>query len=164
MDDFITVVVRGCVPDHKHELALPGNASRVCGAWVEVLPDLLGSGTNTTLSSAIKAFAVSILSGGPVRTAPMSMGLEAKSLALTSLRKALRVAGKTYSDELAATVMCVLFSELFIPTTLRSWVAHLEGFVHVMQLSQPELYISGRSHKLFIGARPSMVRSARWPI
>ncbi|KAK4211067.1 P-loop containing nucleoside triphosphate hydrolase protein [Rhypophila decipiens] len=130
---------------------------RVCGAWVEVLPDLLAGSTNKTLLNAIEAFAVSILSGGPVPTVPLSAGLEAKTQALSSLQKALCTTGATYSDELAATVMCVLFAELFLPTSLSAWVAHLEGFMQVMQLSRPEMYTSGLSHKLFVGARPSMI-------
>ncbi|KAM7193469.1 P-loop containing nucleoside triphosphate hydrolase protein [Naviculisporaceae sp. PSN 640] len=129
----------------------------LCGAWVEVLPDLLGSGANKTLVTAIKAFAVAILSGGPVPTAPMSAGLEAKTSALSSLYQALNTANGRCSDELAATVMCVLFSELFLPTSLGSWVAHLEGFMQMMKLSKPESYTCGLSHQLFAGARPVMI-------
>lgn len=161
IDEFISVIVRGCTPDPT-EMQFRGNPFRICGAWVEVLPDLLARDTSKLLLTAIKAFAVAILSGGPVPTAPMSAGLEAKNGALSSLCKSLRTANGTYSNELAATVMCVLFSELFLPTSLGAWVAHLEGFMQVMQLSRPEMYKSGLSHKLFIGARPSMVGVTPW--
>ncbi|KAM7194908.1 hypothetical protein V8F33_006950 [Rhypophila sp. PSN 637] len=156
VDEFISVIVRTCSPDPT-EIQFRGKPFRVCGAWVEVLPDLLAGRTNKTLLNAIEAFAVSILSGGPVPTAPLSAGLEAKTQALSSLQKALCTTGATYSDELAATVMCVLFAELFLPTSWSAWVAHLEGFMQVMQLSRPEMYTSGLSHKLFVGARPSMI-------
>ena len=56
-----------------------------------------------------------------------------------------------------AAVMCLLLAELYHPTSLSSWTAHLQGLGELMQLSQPEIYASGIPHRLFVGARPALV-------
>ncbi|KAK3392928.1 hypothetical protein B0H63DRAFT_456853 [Podospora didyma] len=160
---LMTLIIRSYVPEP--ELAsLDSNSNgantysqpRICGCWVEVLPNLIAKGETVALSSAVRAFAVSILSGGPMPIASLASGLEAYSVALRSLQRALRSACQ-FRDELAAAIMCILLAELLLPTTLNSWAAHLQGFGELMQLSGPELYTSGIGHKLFVGARPSLV-------
>ncbi|KAL2262299.1 hypothetical protein VTK26DRAFT_1803 [Humicola hyalothermophila] len=130
---------------------------RICGSWVEVLPDLVDNDTNTALASAIKAFAVAILSRGPKPSTPEKAALEAYTEALASVNSALRSSYDSFPVEIAAAVMCLLLAELFVPTRLDSWVAHLQGLGGLMELSRPEFYISGIPHRLFIGARPSLI-------
>ncbi|GAB1311452.1 hypothetical protein MFIFM68171_01662 [Madurella fahalii] len=159
LDDLITVIVRNYVPDRENSAAIGGSESspRICGAWVEVLPDLIGSDTSAALTSAIKAFAVSIQSRGPKHSVPISAALEAYSSALSSVNDALRVPYDSFPVELGAAVMCLLFADLFLSTSLDSWTAHLQGLGELIQLSRPELYASGITHRLFVGARPALV-------
>ena len=133
------------------------SSPRICGSWVEVLPELVGHDNNTALAAAVKAFAMAILSRGPKPSAPERTAREAYAQALSAVNKALKSSYDSFPVEIAAAVMCLLLAELFTPTTLDSWVAHLQGLGGLMQLSRPEFYVSGIPHRLFIGARPSLV-------
>ena len=162
LDCLITFIVRRYVPEPNHRLFRgigDDPPPRVCGAWVEVLPDLVANSVNPALPAAISAFALALLSGGPDKSGSILSGHEAYSLALRSLRLELRTTPKNGSlpSELAAAIMCLLLAELFLPTSLDSWTAHLQGFAELMQLAHPELYTVGIPHKLFVGARPILV-------
>lgn len=159
LDDLITTIIQNYVPETEIAKAVNGSEStpRICGAWVEVLPELVESDTGTALSSAIKAFAVSIQSRGPKHSAPISAALEAYSLALSSVNDALQIPYAAFPIELGAAVMCLLFADLFLSTSLDSWMAHLQGLADLIQLSRPEFYASGIAHRLFVGARPALV-------
>jgi hypothetical protein len=132
---------------------------RVCGSWVEVLPELVRRDSNKALASSIEAFAMSILCRGPKRNAPISAGLEAYDKALSSVNDALRCPYDSFPVEIAAAVMCLLLAELFLATSLDSWTAHQQGLGKLMQLSRPGFYASGIPHRLFVGARPTLVGS-----
>ncbi|KAK4171896.1 P-loop containing nucleoside triphosphate hydrolase protein [Triangularia setosa] len=140
------------------EYAEEGTNSQTCeGAWAEVLPDLVKTGSSTALTSAIKAFAFSILVGEPRRNIPMAAALEAYSIALRSVNDALQVPETSSLPELMAAVMCLLFAELVLPTSLESWTAHLEGLGQLIQTREPQFYASGIAHRLFVGARPALI-------
>lgn len=160
LGDLIAVIVQNYVPDPEISMATNGAESspRICGAWVEVLPDLIGSDTNAALASAIKAFAMSIQSRGPKYSVPIPAALEAYSSALGLVNDALWVPYNSFPVELGAAVMCLLFADLFLSTSLDSWTAHLQGLGELIQLSRPEFYVSGITHRLFVGARPALVR------
>ncbi|KAK3336260.1 hypothetical protein B0T19DRAFT_409015 [Cercophora scortea] len=158
LSQLVTLIVRSYAPGPGTLGRMSTYQPRVCGAWVEALPDLIGNGTNTTLCSAVRAFALSILSGGPESKAPVSTGLKAYSLALCSLSNSLSsVRDPSLSNQLAAAVMCVLLAELFLPTTMGSWNAHLQGFGQIIELSRPETYRSGVTHRFFVGARTALI-------
>ncbi|KAK3363111.1 hypothetical protein B0T25DRAFT_526323 [Lasiosphaeria hispida] len=164
LDHLIMLIVRAYAPEHRMERALSHGGfdepdPRFCGAWVESLPDLVAHGGSPALNSAINAFALSILCVGPRRSAPVSKGREAYSLALRSLRTELQsaTASMTIPDQLAATIMCLLMAEFILPTSLLSWTAHLNGFGQLIQSTRPELYVSGIAYKIFVGARPALI-------
>ena len=130
-----------------------------------MLPELAG-GRNEALSSAIHAFAVTLLGVGEGKAkserASLSSARESYSMALGALRRELQPGLRSPSpllpSQIAAAIMCLLLAELFLPTTLSSWTTHLEGFAQSMRLAKPEFYASGMRHKLFVGARPILVR------
>jgi hypothetical protein len=158
---LIAAIIDNYVPQSD---ATPSNstvepAPRICGSWVEVLPELLGNDTNSALASGVRAFAVSILNAGPNPRFTVSDGLEAYNQALVSVNDALGSAYSSFPVEIAAAVMCLLLAEIFYATSLCSWRAHLEGLAGLMQLSRPEAYASGIPHRLFAGARPALVRN-----
>jgi hypothetical protein len=152
-------IIDSYVPED--EAGLAGNAvepsPRICGSWVEVLPELVDNDTGAALASAVRAFAMCILSRGPKRSFSVSDGLEAYNKALVSVNEALQSPYSDFPVAIAAAVMCLLLAELFHVTSLTSWTAHLEGLAGLMQLSRPDVYSSGIPHRLFVGARPALV-------
>ena len=161
LEHLMTFVFRSFVPDSSQDSSGAGGVPppRVCGAWVEVLPLLASSGSNEALSSAINAFAAAVMSGGTGSTTMVSSARESYSQALSALRNELRFAPKAEAlpSQIIASIMCLLLAELFQPTTLGSWMAHLHGFGQSMQLARPEFYASGIPHRLFVGVRPILV-------
>lgn len=165
LDHLMTVVVRSFVPDANLGLGRGGGGvppTRVCGSWVEVLPVLASGGNNVALSSAINAFALAVVSGATASTSMFSSAGETYNQALCALRSELQSAPKSEAlpSQIIASIMCLLFAELFQPTSLGSWMAHLHGFGQSMQLANPKFYASGIPHRLFAGARPILVRSS----
>lgn len=159
LHDLITTIIDNYVPElDAFTLSSTVEPSpRICGSWVEVLPELIKNDTDTALASAVRAFAVSILSRGPKRSFSVSEGLEAYNQALVSVNEALRSPYSDFPVAIAAAVMCLLLAELYHVTSLCSYKAHLQGLADLMQLSRPEVYASGIPHRLFIGARPALV-------
>lgn len=92
---------------------------RICGAWIETLPSLVGRGQNDYLHSAIKALGVSILARGSGGLAPVSDAMEAQNLALHSLQRNIHHASTLYANEVAATIMCLFMSEVVPSSTPR---------------------------------------------
>ncbi|KAK4189034.1 hypothetical protein QBC35DRAFT_381125, partial [Podospora australis] len=127
------------------------------GAWAEVLPDLTRQGVDKVLISAIRAFAFSILVRHPEENITEAKALEAYSSALLSVHETLDAPQRPSPVELIAAVMCLLFAELILTTTLESWAAHLEGLGKLIQTCEPEYFSSGIPHRLFVGARPALV-------
>ncbi|KAL6863997.1 N-terminal fungal transcription regulatory domain-containing protein [Trichoderma novae-zelandiae] len=132
---------------------------RVCGAWIELLPVLsLTRRYEMALSSSVKALGVSILSRGRNGPAPISDALTAHCSALHSLHDSLHhITPTTDSDALAVAIMCLMISEIILPTAVSSSAAHAAGLGDLIQLHSPEAYSTGPSHRIFIGLRPAMI-------
>ncbi|KAH8121396.1 hypothetical protein ACSS6W_004536 [Trichoderma asperelloides] len=131
---------------------------RVCGAWIELLPLLsMTRQYETTLSSSVKALGVSILSRGRNGIAPISDALAAHCSALNSLHDSLHNIDTSNSDVLAVAIMCLMISEMILPTSISSGTAHASGLSDLIQLHGPEAYSSGPSHRIFIGLRPAII-------
>ncbi|KAL2136172.1 hypothetical protein VTI74DRAFT_5225 [Chaetomium olivicolor] len=158
---LIKIVINKYVPESDAVRASSSiePSPRICGSWAEVLPELVGSETKSALASAIRAFALTILSRGPERSVPITAGLEAYQRALITVNDALQAPYSAFPAKLGAAVMCLLLVELYHLTPVCSWTAHLQGLAELMQLSQPEFYASGIPHRLFVGARPALVGS-----
>ncbi|TAQ91390.1 hypothetical protein B7494_g312 [Chlorociboria aeruginascens] len=135
--------------------------SRICGAWVEVLPSITGHGCNEqVLPSAIKAFAVSILNKGLGHGLWKSDAIQAYGSALRALNKGLLAAMKTHRLELAAAIMCMALAELMFPSSKSACITHVRGVSELMRTLGPEAYSGGSPHKLFIGFRPILIFEA----
>ncbi|KAK4170500.1 hypothetical protein QBC43DRAFT_6855 [Cladorrhinum sp. PSN259] len=157
LDYLIDTIVQGYVPGQNVAASIDETTPRICGAWAEVLPDLVRIEANPVLVAAIKAFALSIRVGGPKPAIDKPTAVEAYSSALRSVNDALQTPASSSTTELVAAVMCLLFAELFLPTSLESWTAHLEGLGDLIQTCQPQAYASGIAHRLFVGARPALI-------
>ncbi|CRK13079.1 hypothetical protein BN1708_002443 [Verticillium longisporum] len=116
--DIISLVIQNFSPiEHLSKTGCASYTSkssshRVCGAWVEALPELARDGqAELYLSPAIKTLAVSIVSRGKNGRAPVSDALEAQTIALSSIQSGLGQMMASNSNLLAAATMCLFLSE-----------------------------------------------------
>ncbi|KAH6877057.1 N-terminal fungal transcription regulatory domain-containing protein [Thelonectria olida] len=157
--DMISLLVQNFTPVGYSSTSAVSALSppRICGAWIEALPELASKGEHEhVLSSAIKAFATSILAQGCEGRAPVCDALRAYGLGLQSLRNGLQDQ-KGFSNVFIAAAMCLFLSELILPTCNEGVEVHVKGIQGLMGLSSPERYASGDSHKLFAGFRPVLI-------
>jgi len=113
--DVISFCVQNFIPVHEHPLLSEDPQrlqSRICGAWVEALPNLAVRSDLGPLSLAIKALGVTIATLGQTTRAPIPDALEAKCTALNTLQSAIRNNTISPSNELAATMICLFISEV----------------------------------------------------
>lgn len=114
--DVLSLVVQNFVPANDARPFSPGShqpTSRVCGSWIEVLPKLAMTGLQGDIvSSAVRAFGVSILARGSHGRAPIPDALDAQYSALRSLRDGIRHLSELNSNELSAAIMYLLVSEV----------------------------------------------------
>ncbi|KAF4890689.1 hypothetical protein CGCF415_v011885 [Colletotrichum fructicola] len=156
--------------------------SRICGAWVEVLPGLVGADGrhDGPLSSAIKALGISLIARGPSGRAPVHEAIAAHSSALKAVGRLLPHANDDPNnyDEISAAIMCLFLSEVciagpyfaeytdkrlsqkFFPTSSSAATVHARGIGELIQLRPPQFYASGTPHKLFVGFRPILILHA----
>ncbi|RKK76051.1 hypothetical protein BFJ71_g17013 [Fusarium oxysporum] len=132
--------------------------SRICGAWMEVLPSLLGNtANNNLLTPAIKALGVSIVARGHNGRAPIPDALQAQCVALRTLQGNIRHTSDSSFNALAASMMCLFLSEILLPTSTTGCAIHAEGVATLLQRYPPSFYASGTPHKLFAGFRPILI-------
>lgn len=117
LSDIVSLCAQNFIP--ANELALSsselGNSqSRICGAWIEVLPTLINKREDYILHSAIRAFGTSILASGCDGRASVSEALEAQCEALHLLRGRIGQSNISSFNELAAAIMCLFLSEVRI--------------------------------------------------
>jgi hypothetical protein len=117
-DDFIALVVRNYVPQGAAADTNNGlisiNQPRICGAWVEVLPNLRSGGGSTSdlvLTAAVEALATSILTQKLNPNRDNVESFQSYELALRSLRKGVAV-DRRYDTELLASIMCLSLVEV----------------------------------------------------
>ncbi|CAI0645867.1 unnamed protein product [Colletotrichum noveboracense] len=138
--------------------------SRICGAWVEVLPALVGANGrhDGPLSSAIKALGISLIARGPSGRAPVHEAIAAHSSALKAVGRLIPHANDDPNkyDEISAAIMCLFLSEKFFPTSSSAATVHARGIEELIQLRPPQFYASGTPHKLFVGFRPILILHA----
>ncbi|KAG7428974.1 putative AC transposase [Fusarium oxysporum f. sp. raphani] len=140
---------------HERKLA---SLSRICGAWMEVLPSLLGNtANNNLLAPAIKALGVSIVARGHNGRAPIPDALQAQCVALHTLQGNICHTKDSSFNALAASMMCLFLSEILLPTSPTGSTIHAEGVATLLQRYPPSFYSSGTPHKLFAGFRPILV-------
>ena len=91
---------------------------RICGAWVEVLPNLRSGGAtpDLVLATAIEALATSILSQKLSPNSDNVESFQSYELALRSLRKGVAV-DRRCDSELLASIMCLSLVEVCLSNT-----------------------------------------------
>ncbi|CCF33275.1 hypothetical protein CH063_05494 [Colletotrichum higginsianum] len=163
--DIISLVVQNLCPIeilNRTDLSSSnagGSVPRICGAWVEALPELvLHTKAEQILSPSIKTLALAILSRGRESRMSTSDAVAAHAHAVSSLRSGfLQENVSDSSNLLAATVMCLFLSEMILPTSKAAAIVHAKGIGDVLKLQSPGFYTHGIGHKLFVGIRPVLV-------
>lgn len=120
MSDVVSLCVQNFVPENETALISPSgqrrSQSRICGAWVEVLPGLLdacGGGRCEALPSAVRALGMTLIARGRYARVPVAEAIEAHCLAIRNLHRELGAAGALACDgRLVASVMCLFLSEV----------------------------------------------------
>ncbi|KAF4778324.1 hypothetical protein HER10_EVM0003112 [Colletotrichum scovillei] len=167
LSDVLSLCIQNFVP--ANELgSMSGTAkpsqSRICGAWVEVLPGIVGTDGrhDGPLSSAIKALGISLMARGPKGRAPVHEAIAAHSSALKAVGCLIPHANDDPNNynEISAAIMCLFLSEKFFPTSSYAATVHARGIGELIQLRPPHFYASGTPHKLFVGFRPILILHA----
>ncbi|KAK1713018.1 hypothetical protein BDP67DRAFT_403439 [Colletotrichum lupini] len=167
LGDVLSMCIQNFVP--ANELGSMSSTSkpsqsRICGAWVEVLPGIVGTDGrhDGPLSSAIKALGISLMARGPKGRAPVHEAIEAHSSALKAVGCLIPRANDDPNNytEISAAIMCLFLSEKFFPTSSSAATVHARGISELIQLRPPQFYASGTPHKLFVGFRPILILHA----
>lgn len=107
MQNFVPIQQISPTPDSN------GRLSRICGSWLEVLPQLSTTGgPGEAVESAIHAFGLAILSRGSEGRVPIPEALAAHGSALRLLHRALCRASAVDVNELIVAIMCLRLSEV----------------------------------------------------
>ncbi|KAH9240611.1 hypothetical protein K456DRAFT_1758677 [Colletotrichum gloeosporioides 23] len=119
LSDVLSLCVQNFVPANELGSMSSNSAlsqSRICGAWVEVLPALVGANGrhDGPLSSAIKALGISLIARGPSGRAPVHEAIAAHSSALKAVGRLIPHANDDPNkyDEISAAIMCLFLSEI----------------------------------------------------
>ncbi|KAI3539241.1 hypothetical protein CABS03_12331 [Colletotrichum abscissum] len=119
LSDVLSMCIQNFVP--ANELGSMSSTSkpsqsRICGAWVEVLPGIVGTDGrhDGPLSSAIKALGISLMARGPKGRAPVHEAIEAHSSALKAVGYLIPRANDDPNNytEISAAIMCLFLSEI----------------------------------------------------
>ncbi|PGH03467.1 hypothetical protein GX51_04041 [Blastomyces parvus] len=163
-DELIALIVRAYVPEDEMPY-MSNNSdnkqSRICGAWVEALPELSSqTEPDSILSVAIKALASSLMGNTPQEEGEVLHHAQDYHRAIKALRKSLYSTSHPSHSELAAAIMCLSLTELMLPDSAYGISAHIKGVGRLIQTTGPDQYKSGILHKLFVGFRPLLITRA----
>lgn len=115
--DVVSLCVQNFIPaselPHLSSSTEP-SLSRICGAWMEVLPSLVGTPDDRFLSPAIVALGVSIVAKGHNGWAPIPDAFEARCVALRNLHVHIQQGYNSSFNTLAASMMCLFLAEVRI--------------------------------------------------
>jgi hypothetical protein len=115
-DDFIALVVQNYVPKDTATGIyndFSTNQPRICGAWVEVLPNLRSAGgtPDLVLTAAVEALATSIKAQKLNPDRDNVESFQSYEVALRSLRKSV-VVDRRFDTEVLASIMCLSLVEV----------------------------------------------------
>ncbi|KAI9164208.1 hypothetical protein HJFPF1_05848 [Paramyrothecium foliicola] len=163
-ESIISLVVQNLTPDEflahsVHTFVAPNHAlPRVCGAWVEVLPELFRTPKHEGLVSAcVRSLAISVISGGSQGRAPMSDAMQAHANALALLQNALKGPSNPFCNHLMASMMCLFLSEVLLPSIDNAAIIHAKGIGDLMELQGPSFFSEGLAFRMFAGIRPVLI-------
>ncbi|KAL4781988.1 hypothetical protein BJX76DRAFT_333897 [Aspergillus varians] len=159
-DGLVDLIVGSYMPQGESHIpdSSDSKRSRICGSWVEALPDILSETANPSiLQAAVRAFATAIHCSGSETTGLTLACTEIYSAAIQGLQRGFLAIDAFSPEELTASVMCLNLVEAMFPDCALGLAAHFKGVEQLFQAHGPARYSSGVLHKLFVGFRPLMV-------
>jgi hypothetical protein len=119
LDDFVCLITTHYVPQEELRLALSScsriSNSRICGAWVAVLPELTAEGSpEDALSVSVKALGSSIIHYHAKISQSAPNTAEAYGVALQKVRKGLMERRNSFQAGLTGAIMCLSLTEVLI--------------------------------------------------
>ncbi|KAL4912737.1 hypothetical protein BDW62DRAFT_214754 [Aspergillus aurantiobrunneus] len=159
----VDLVIRSYVPEEELQpcsVLLNETRPRICGSWVEVLPDLIDSTGSDVVLASLDALATSIVSQRPAGGEPRVDGTLSYLTAIQIMRKELGTATNSLDRELLASIMCLGLTEVMFAGSAEGLTMHINAVARILQANGPERYQTGVLHKLFIGFRPVMMIKA----
>ncbi|KZL79428.1 n-terminal fungal transcription regulatory domain-containing protein [Colletotrichum incanum] len=160
VNDVLSLCVQNFVPSSELGSRTRDSSvsqSRICGAWIEELPELIGEGDDELLPCAIRALGTTLVARGRNGRAPISEAVRTQCLVLNILQHTINLRENSNHDRLAASIMCLYLSEKLLPTSSSGSLVHAKGISELIQLQPPSFYASGVSHRLFVGFRPLLI-------
>lgn len=116
-DNLIGLVVRSYIPENELPFIWDNSdnsRSRICGFWVEVLPNLAPQRRqDCILPSAMKALATSILASTPHQSPSNLDSTQHYYAAIRALRIEIAARDPASHAEFAASIMCLSLTEVF---------------------------------------------------
>ncbi|KAK2755517.1 hypothetical protein FQN54_006457 [Arachnomyces sp. PD_36] len=163
-DGLVRLLVTAYVPEAEMPYMSDNSdnkQSRICGAWVEALPELSSqTDPDGSLSAAIQAFASSVSHHRPQQEGENLDCTKSYHMAIKALREDLDSPKHPFHAESAAAIMCLSLTELMFSDSAFGLSAHVKGVAQLIQANGPDRYKSGMFHKLFVGFRPLLITKA----
>ncbi|KAJ5962652.1 hypothetical protein N7501_007593 [Penicillium viridicatum] len=161
MTDVAEFISNGYLPEILNTLSDSAHKeSRICGAWVGVLPQLpcLASDASV-LSKATLALATLINSRR--RSLSRTCDVESPQSYYDAIHKMRgHIAMNGLSLELLPAIMCLTLVELMLPDSVSALKMHLRAIGTLFQNYDPGTFESGLLHQLFLGFRPLIIAEA----
>ncbi|KAL6863542.1 hypothetical protein J3F83DRAFT_744748 [Trichoderma novae-zelandiae] len=161
LDCLISLIIENFTPAEERSLvsAVDGTAacldSRVCGAWVTLLPTILArsSAHSCVLRCAVKTLGYTILGKIP-------QALEEYGETLRLFASTLGIVGEGSFEEFLAVILCLNIAEVLLGTEHNGWSAHARGISKLVQDKGPDAFKDGVPHQLFTSFRVFMLLHA----
>ncbi|KAH7417884.1 hypothetical protein BKA64DRAFT_653068 [Cadophora sp. MPI-SDFR-AT-0126] len=164
-DILIQTIIENFTPFHEIGLINVGDKSavslnsRMCGAWVTLLPDLFAQSAAEAgvLCIATRALGTAI-SGRTNRDAGLiSEALDLVCGGLQALRAVLGEPQNVCDVEVLAASMCFNITEVLLGTSHDGWSVHVQGIAELIRDRGPSSFVTGTAHHLFTSFRIFML-------
>ncbi|EPE25388.1 hypothetical protein GLAREA_01300 [Glarea lozoyensis ATCC 20868] len=126
-------------------------------SWLQTVQNTGNLGDKTSLSLAITALSLVQLGRKHRDVELQHEGMAVYGQALEAIQTILSSKDLIYEDKTLTSCMTLLFFEVLeiSGSNIRGWISHIQGTSQLFQLRGPGLHISGSSHQLFLGFRPT---------
>ncbi|KAH7370339.1 hypothetical protein BKA65DRAFT_15226 [Rhexocercosporidium sp. MPI-PUGE-AT-0058] len=164
-DVLIQVIIENFAPSHEISLVHVGDHSpvslnsRMCGAWVTLLPELFAKSATGAGVLCIGARALGTAISGRLREdeSLISESLELVCRGLKALREVLNSHEEVPDVEVLSASMCLKITEVLLGTSHNGWSVHIQGIAELVKDRGPSCFATGTAHQLFTSFRIFML-------
>ncbi|KOS40701.1 hypothetical protein ACN38_g8430 [Penicillium nordicum] len=161
MTDVAEFVRNGYLPEILNTLSDSAHKeSRICGAWVDVLPQLPCLASDASVLSKA-TLALATLINSQRRSLSRTCDVESPQSYYDAIHKMRgHIATNGLSLELLPAIMCLTLVELMLPDSASALNMHIHAIRILFQNYGPGTFSSGLLHQLFLGFRPFIIAEA----